>query len=354
MEDAHKKISTKNISAEELVNPNPNPAPHTKRSNNSFSFKKKHMTVGLVVVLIIASVVSFLALQPETTQNIEDAAAIVNGEIISKAELDKLYNAVPPEYKAQLNKVTLLNQLIEGKVLYQEAKKNGINAETSEATAALELLKQSQGLTDELFAQTLAKQQTTEEELIEEYRKQIVIQKFLNNTLLKNIVISDDEVQSFYYGNAELFEVGEQATVRHILLGSPDMTAEEQDEQAKDLLKELTEENFCDYVSDHSTDAASIPTCGEYVFTQIDPYVEEFKELSFSQNPGEMGTVQTQFGTHIIWTMKKSLPTTVLLSEVTEDIRTQLQTQQAELEYTQFYDELKLKSEIEVLLDTSA
>ncbi len=350
---AVKKINKENM---DVVNTPQAEVPKTETKEEiSNPLPKKNIKYVAFIIIAVIAIVTFVFLtlnKSEKTEN--ETAATVNGKVITLNELNKIYDSLPAQYKLTTNKESILNQLIEVEVLYQEAKKDGIVVPPEKAENYITLAKTSSGLTEEQFAQKLAEQNITEEQLIEQYTKQLAIQEFLNKTLFNTVTVTDEEVKEFYNENKNNFKVGEQATVKHILIGDSTMTPEEQEEKANSLLKEITTANFCEYVKNYSADKASIENCGEYTFAKDDPLVQEFKDLSFKQATGKIGTVKTQFGTHIIWTVKKTQPKTLLLKDVQDQIKTTLTNQQAQERYTQFYGQLKQNSNIEIKYVESA
>ena len=300
----------------------------------------------IIALIVIAGIIFFILKQKSMVDDSE--IAVINGKVIMLSELNKLYSSMPSEYKATVTKKNLLSQLIESEVLYQEAQKDGVTVNKEEAENYILLAKTSSGLTEEQFAEKLKEQQTTEEELKQQYAKQLTIKAFLNKNLIEKVLISDSEIKKYYSDNKEQFKVGEQVTVRHILIGDKDLSLEQQEEKAKSLLPKITKDNFCDFVKEYSTDTASIEKCGEYTFTKDDPLAQEFKDFSFKQSSGKIGTVKTDFGVHIILTIKKIPSKTIPLKEAAEKIRETLKLQKAKDGYKQFYEELAQKSNIEI------
>jgi len=299
-----------------------------------------------ILALIVIGAIIYTSMQKSKAQ--DEIVATINNKEIKLSDLNKVYNSIPVEYKKILDKKAILDQLIETEVLYQEAQKKGINVDQGEAEMQLLISKMSVGLTEEDFKQKLAEQNKSEKEFIEEYVKQLTIKKFLNVTLLNNIEITDKEVKEYYSANREQFKVGEKVTVKHILIGSDDLSEEEQKAKTHEILPQITKNNFCEYVKNYSTDSPSIPKCGEYTFSRTDPLVDEFKELSFKQKSGDIGTVQTRFGTHIIWTIKKTPSKTLTLKEATDQIRTILLSQKSKLEYKSLYENMAKNNNIKI------
>ena len=210
------------------------------------------------------------------------------------------------------------------------------------------MLLTSAGITRESFIQNLDQQGISEEDFIKSFIEQMTAEKLINKSLLQNIDVSDKEASDYYLENVAQFQKGEQVTVKHVLIGDANLTVSEKESKAKELLKKINTKNFCEYVTKYSTDTASLPNCGEYTFGKDDPYVEEFKNLAFSQEVSEIGTANTQFGTHIIWTVKKLPPGTLPFNEVSVQIKEFLRSDKAKQNYDIFYQELKAKSKIKV------
>ena len=319
------------------------PAAEQKKAKNKYFYQ--YTTIALLVVLV--GVLAFVVYGGNLFSG-KDVAAKVNGEEISVSELNRIYDSLSPEQKTATTKKDVLQSIIQLKIIYQEAQKEGFSVTEKEANENLESLLVSAGMAKEQFLQSLAQQNMNEKDFIKSYIEQLTAQKLINKTILQNIQILDADVNDFYVSNIEQFEKGEQAVVKHILIGDANLSKEEKESKAKDLLKKVNKENFCDYVNKHSTDTASVPDCGEYTFGKDDPYVEEFKNLSFSQKEGDIGTANTQFGTHIIWTVKKLPPGTATLAEVSEQIKEFLKAQKTKEDYDKFYQNLETKSKIKI------
>lgn len=311
--------------------------------------KPKYFMWTVVAIVIVVAIVFFMMQSSDKIIDEEITAAKVNGQVITMSELDKMYSTVPEQYKAFVSKETLLNQLIEKEVILQEAKKEGFISTEEEAKKQVDSIKKAQGISDTQFIELLKQNNMTEAELVKQYLDQITIQKFVNATILSKLVISDTQVKEYYTQNKEKFKKEEQVTVKHILMGDSTLSAEEKEAKAKSLLSEITKDSFCEYVEKYSTDTASVPTCGEYIFGKSDSFVEEFKNFSFSNKIGTIGTVNTQYGTHIIYIVKKTLAKTLTLKEATAEIITALKTEGAQKQYTDLALSLKEKGNIEIL-----
>ncbi len=316
---------------------------------------KNYLTYAIIaVILILVIVFVYNKYSPQTTTEENTIAASVNGEEIRLSELDKTYSSLPPQYKATTSKKELLSQMIEARLIYQEAKKEGTVVDNAQAEQYIQTLKFANQLTEEQFQQALAQQNITEEELKTQFIKQSTSQMFLNQTITSKVNVTDKEVKEYYDENKDKFKVEESVSVRHILIGDPELSAEERNTTAQELLKNITKNSFCEYVTEHSTDTASVSACGEYNFTKADSFVPEFKEFSFSQPAGKIGIVQTQFGSHIIYIVKKTPAKTSSYNEVKDQIKGALIAQKAQEDYKVYYEELLSRSLVNIYYDESS
>jgi len=303
-------------------------------SKNEIKISLKFLVIILIVILITGISIYYFS---KSSKNV---AAKINGEIITLEDLDKTFNTLPEQYKLFVTKKDLLEQLIQAKVFYLEAKKEGIIVSKDEAKTKLDEIRNLSGLSNEEFLKNLNEQNTSEKELVDNYVKQLTVQKFIEEKLLKDINVSEEELKEYYKDNNAQFKISEQVVVSHILIRDTSISSQDQETKAKELLKRVNKDNFCENVKQYSADTASIDTCGEYKFTKDDPLVQEFKDLSFKQKVGEIGIVKTQYGWHIVWTKEKIPAKTFSFDEAKNDIQETLKTDKAREKYKEFYEEI--------------
>ncbi len=96
-------------------------------------------------------------------------------------------------------------------------------------------------------------------------------------------------------------------SVRHILV--------DDEETAKSILSqwesgEKTEDSFAALVKDNSTDTGSVDNGGLYEDFTAGTMVTEFNDWCFdnARKPGDTGIVQTQFGYHVMYFVRRGIP----------------------------------------------
>ena len=130
----------------------------------------KYTTIALLVVLIAG--LAYVVYGDKFSFG-EDIAAKVNGEKITLSELNEIYDSLPEQQKSVMSKEDVLDQLVQLKVIYQEAKKEGLSVTEEEASEGLNLLLVSAGMTREQFLQGLSQQGVREEDFIKKYIEHI-------------------------------------------------------------------------------------------------------------------------------------------------------------------------------------
>jgi len=136
-----------------------------------------------------------------------DVAATVNGQKIMLSEVDRLVNqqaqgqTLPPLELAAA-RLQVLDKLIERHVLYQRAEKEKTVPSDDEVNTFVD--QQKQRGTVEQWEQGLKENNLTEEQVRQEARKDLAINK-LQEKLYGKIAVRDQEINDFYANNKERF-----------------------------------------------------------------------------------------------------------------------------------------------------
>lgn len=189
-------------------------------------------------------------------------------------------------------KKNILNQLIDYELLYQQAQKEKVKISNDEINLEIEKIKDNFPSPEE-FDEALKANNTTLSQLKEDIKRQLMINKVLEETR-SQVNISDEDLLEYYNKNKESLFEPEQVHARHILV--------ETEEEANTLLLQLKEglTDFSELAKEKSTDS-SAPSGGDLGFFARGQMVKEFEDAAFSLEPGEISdVVQTQFGYHII------------------------------------------------------
>ena len=193
----------------------------------------------------------------------------VNDYIISEKEFDMACQDFA--YRARLNSLTeqhlesVANQLIDAKLLLEEANKDKINVEDEQLNAAINNMKQSYINTskDEEFVKNykneyneeppadfeeyILKSGDTVEKLRERVRSSLTLQKYLEEKFISVAEISEDDAKKYYDQHSDKFVSQESVRASHILFDEKDY------ESAIDVRRELMNgEDFNSMAQQHS------------------------------------------------------------------------------------------------------
>lgn len=261
-----------------------------------------------------------------------DVVATVNGEPITKEDL----------YEAMLaaGGGRLLEQLIEERLVEQEAARRGITVGEDEIAKEIEQLKQRYG-GDEGFKAVLQQFGMTEERLRREVRVNLLVRKLL----APEIQVTEQDVRRYYEEHKDEFREPEQARARHILV--KDRATAEQ------LLARIRNgEAFEDVARSHSQDAQTAQKGGDlgwFPRGQMDP---KFDQAVFSAAPNSLvGPVQTAYGFHVIQVLERKPARLRPFEEVKEEIRQLLVDRALRARMPAWLEELKAKAKIERRLE---
>ncbi len=205
----------------------------------------------------------------------------------------------------------LENYLITREILYQEASKKGYDKNK----------------------QILAK--------IDDIKRAMVIDAFLEDTLSKRGDVSDTEIQRYYVEHKDLFTEPEEIKFRQIIVESEPMVQEV-------LVKLSRGESFEKLASTYNVgkyreDGGNFGTIRR---GQLSPVLAQFEEAAFSlRNKGEISEViKTPFGYHIIRLDDKRGTALKPLGLVKERIRHVLESEKKQDARTAFVKEAKARA----------
>ena len=192
----------------------------TKDENKS----KKKLIVTILIVLGVLALVLFIIQQgndqPESPgMNLVDeeandtqldlsdpnkVIATVNNEPITASQISLLKNQLAGA-GAEVSDERALEVIINQELIFQEAVNQGVAVTVEEADQYINTLAQQQQLTRQEFLTQLEENGITEEQLVEEIRRQITISR-LQEQVTNDISITDEEVEIFFDENRATFD----------------------------------------------------------------------------------------------------------------------------------------------------
>ena len=201
---------------------------------------------------------------------------------------------VAAEQKAACNR-QVLGSLIQESVLQAYATEHEIGVTQPQVDDAIAQI--TQGGTQEQVEAGLKEKGLTFEELEGLVRRLLLYTSVESAQAAENI---DDKDLRRIYEDSKL----DLSTInaKHILVKTK--------EQAKEILGQVTPENFGELAEKYSGDPGSASNGGDLGEVSAGTFVPEFAEAALAAEPGEIvGPVRSQFGYHIILLISKDTPT---------------------------------------------
>ena len=302
------------------------------------------LTVAVVLVGTAAAVAITFGMKRGTA-----VAAVVNGETIYTAELNQEVEAVAKQYnidlkakdgekqRAEISKI-MLDQLIDQRLIMQQARKENALATDAQITAQLDEIKKNFP-TEAEFQSALAQRGLTLATLRDRIRTTVTVQNLVSK--LPVTPPTDAEIDKYFREHRAEFDQAEQVRVRHILLAS--------EPEARLILARLDRgDRFEDLARQFSKDPGSKDAGGDLGFVSRGSLVPEFEKVAFALKPGQTsGIVKTQYGFHIIQVLEiKPAKAASLTPDIRTQIRNKLLGAAREKAFTEWLKKVKAQATI--------
>jgi len=278
---------------------------------------KSFVTLGLAFSLLFVSSCN------QTRSIPANVAARVNGVDITFDQLDAEFaraiagaDPVPGPEQAQDLKLQLLSDMIGNEVLLQLAAADGLTA--TDAEVEVQFTEFRNQYSEERFEELLNQQGSTMDDVRQDIRDSLTIEKLINKEVTSKITITQAEIEAFYNDNVESFNLPEGFHVAHILVtperdltvtnstGDDATTPEEAAAKAQRLLREIQGGlDFAVVARQYSEDPTTAQTGGDLGFQPMEVLAgvgSAFSDAVSEMRVGETypRVVATQFGYHLL------------------------------------------------------
>jgi parvulin-like peptidyl-prolyl isomerase len=234
------------------------------------------------------------------------------------------------------------------RLVFAAATEGGVTVPKDSVTAYIDKIYKNMG-GEKQFLQTLASEGMTLDDVKSDLKLNLTIQKFMESTVLKNISVSDREVEQAYSGDR-------YATVRHILMNTQnksDSAKTETRKKMEDMQKRAKKgEDFSKLAKQYSEDPGSKNNGGLYEKFERGSMVQPFDSLAFSLPLGSVSEVfETPYGYHVMKVVsreKENKP----IGQVRASIQNRLLNKKKQEAYENLIKTLKLKYQYKELWNT--
>jgi len=255
----------------------------------------------------------------------DDVWAVVDDHEIHRDEVEKAFrqvqqpNQTPTDDEAMALKLNVVDELITQQVLAAKAKALKLDVTEGEVDAAFADRKKNLG--EDQFQQELRQRNLTQDDMRQAVRNELVANKVLEHEVFSKIVVSDQDVATFYNTNKAQFDVKEPAYhVAQIIvtpikdaqtfnrLHDDATTPDEADKKARMIMDRLKSgANFQQLAADYSEDQTALQG-GDLGFVAASDLNKTLRDEVQKLNPGSV-TLFSGGGAHnIVALVEKAQP----------------------------------------------
>lgn len=314
-------------------------------------------------LLLVALACAALA-QPLAAEVVDRIVAVVNDEPITQDELDQFLGPLYEQYRKSFEgaelvdhlqeaRRSLLNQLIEDRLVYQEAKRRGVVVDEWEIDDAVKDF-EKQFESKEALEAFLTRQGMSVTKLRERYREQIAIRKLHQYEVRSRVVVSPQEVEAYFKDHAKEFGEPDQVRLLEICVkkdpedAKPNPTKSPY-ERALAAVREVDGGGDFREVARARSEDSRAAEGGEMGWVKRGELVAAVEEKVFSLAPGQhSGIVEVPAGFHIFKVLEKKPGTVKPLEEVRSQVEGVLAGEKAQGRYKEWMERLKKNAFISV------
>ena len=272
--------------------------------------------------------------------DLPDPVAIVEGEKISRADLQEAFNnalaasGINPDDIEPAQKMSgyreILDELIVDKLVSRKA--SSVEIKDADLEAEVSRVK-SQFPSEEAFKAEMQKAGETDSSFRETVKRMMQQQKWMENQIGDKATVAEADTKKFYDENKKEFEHPELVRASHILILLPEdadeKTVAEKKKAAEAALERVTskKEDFATVAKEVSEEPGAKESAGDLNFFPKDRMVPEFANAAFAMDKGEISKepVRTKFGWHIIKVTDRKPAGTMPFDEVKKQVSSYLE-----------------------------
>ena len=253
--------------------------------------------------------------KPAAAPELPDPVAVVEGEKISRADLEETFTSALASSGINADDLTadqkmagyreILDELIVDKLISRKAS----SVEIKDADLEKELARvKGQFPSEDVFQTEMTKAGETESSFRDSVKKMMQQQKWMEGQIGDKATVSEDDVKKFYDETKKEFEHPEMVRASHILILVPedatDDVVAEKKKAAASALERVTskKEDFTTVAKEVSEEPGAKESGGDLNFFPKDRMVPEFANAAFAMKKGDISKepVRTKFGWHVI------------------------------------------------------
>lgn len=295
---------------------------------------------------------------------LDRVVAVVNDEALTLSEIQEegqpvvrkiFQDFVGAERERRLEEAEkrLLDDLIDRRLMYQVAKREGTLPSEAEVSGAIEELKRNNKVTDDAQFRALLKAEgLTLEQVRRNVGERLAIGRLLARQIRSTIIINEDELMTYYQSHQDKYQRVPQAEIRRIFFpvppGADEAAVRARGEQARAKIEAGTDfaqvaREYFDPASGASPDEVGTVHRGELA--------PEIEAAAFGLPAGALSPlIRTEAGFHLIKVERVQAESVAPFAEVRESIRDLLFQEKFEAKRKEWLANLRKSAFIQILM----
>jgi peptidyl-prolyl cis-trans isomerase SurA len=252
--------------------------------------------------------------------------AVVDGREISREDVEAAYRrmapqpAPPPADELVGIRMQILNELIDQEILLGRARARKVDVTAADVEQAFNERKSN--MSDDAFQKELDRRQVSADAMKQALKRELIVQKLLEQEIGGKVTPADQEVRDFYDANRARFNVAEtQSRIAQLVVTpvrEPQVRNRLQDDaasvaEAQKKVAMLTERlkagaGFGELAMDYSEDPESAPQGGDLGFipaSRLNQVPPELRDLVLRTAPGRVGAVSAGGGHTFVYVIAR-------------------------------------------------
>lgn len=286
----------------------------------------------------------------------------VNGEPIRAFEISMIMQNVKAQLELRGQEVetkelaqSATQRAIEQRLLAQEARRLGVEADELDVARAAEAAERQAG-GRAILESRLEASGASYEQLLGVIRELELLRAFVEQRIVPNVAVDDEEIAAFYEANPELFETQERVHAYHMIFIAGENASEAEQaaarakaEAARERAMAGTEEFSA--IARELSEGPAAATGGDLGWINRDTVVKPLSDAAFALEPGDISEVfRSPYGYHVATISERRPAGTISLEEATDQIASILRQRKAGETVAQLLDTLIKSARVENVL----
>lgn len=294
-----------------------------------------------------------LAASPVKAESIDKVIAVVNDEVVTQREFDRVFNPIKTAYESNFQgeeqakrieaaRKGVLDQLVDAKLVISLAKKKNLKINEEELKKRVDMIK-GYYPSEQEFLKALSDKGTNLTEFEKDIKDQMLAQELVNQEVASKVSVTPGEIEELYNKNKEKLVAPLRIKLRSILVRKGEgIDPAAAKKKADDVYAEIKGGADFAKVAAEKSEGPYAPEGGDMGYVSPGQMIKEIDEVVFVMKPGDVSpVVETAMGYHIFKAEDRQEARPLQLSEVEEFLRAQIYRKKFEEALMKWVEEKK-------------